>query len=415
MPATSKKSPASIGFATELIPLTEAVTDAAKKEITLTCLQEGPGNLKDRRWYSQGCIEGLEKKVYSRPKVFVNHLQENGADSDNLRDWACTIKKTWLVTEGKRLHRKVLLKVHEDWLWTRCIEAPDQIALSIEGNGAGGPGVMEGEKWTVIESIPYLNAFKLVPYGGNANMGADLVEGAQNPEEDPSMPDFNKLTLAVLKENCSDLYDSIVKEAKADADKASANKLEEAKKAVELAEKAKSGDIKALTDEFEKKQEARFAEQGKVIKALTETNEKLAKRLDDKEVKERLVYKGQMIDRLLSESSIPKEGNTPLLRAALMRLTEKKDGDKTVSVEEQAKAEIAEREKLCAGGEAQVRESGSDGGTKTEKIDPEKLNEAEKEIWEGASFKGQNPDNAVREFRVTEAEKGKKKEAGAAA
>lgn len=414
MPATTKKSSASVKITPEYFPLTEAVLDAPKKEITLTCLQEGPGNLKDRRWYSRGCVEGLESKVYSRRKVIINHLKEG--DDEDLRNWFCTIKKTWTVEEGGRLHRKVKIKVHEDWLWTRCVEAPGEIALSIEGNGAGGPGVIEGEKWTVIESIPYLNAFKLVPYSGNSKMGLDLLEGAQNPEEDPSMPDFNKLTLAVLKENCSDLYDSIVKEAKAEADKASAKKIEEAKKAVELAEKAKNGDMKALEESFEKRLDARLAEQGKVIKSLTDSRDELLKRIDDKDVKERLFVKGALIDGLIEASSIPEEGRTKNFRAALMRLTEKKDGDKTVSVEEQAKAEIAEREKLCAGGEAQVRESGSDGGTKTDKIDPEKLNEAEKEIWENASFSGQNPDNAVRAHRATEAEKEKKgKEAGAAA
>lgn len=403
----------------EIVCLSEAVLDAPKREIVLTCLQEGHGNLKDRHWYSRACVEGLESKVYARRKVFVSHLQENSSASDGLRDWACTITKTWIEEgAGGRVHRKVRLKVHEDWLWRRCEEAPSEIALSIEGRGEGSSQVIEGETWTVIENIPYLNAFKLVPYPGNAKMGADVVEGASNSEEDFPM-DMSKLTIDELKKGRPDLHEAMVKAAGAEiesAAKTASEKLKEAEARADIAEKAKSGDVKALGEQLRKEFDEREAERAKVIEKLVEDKNELTKRLDEKDVRERLAAKGQMVDRMVSASELPPEAKTPRFRETLMRLTEKKDGDKTVSVEEQIKAEIEERAKLCTGGEAKVTESGSGpgSGSISAKIDPDKLNEVEKDIWTQAAFNGEVADQAVIDHRKKLEEDSKKAKEAAA-
>jgi len=102
------------------IQLDEGTADAPKREITLTAIREGAGNARDRRWYERSCIEGLEPLVYSRKKIFYNHLREGLAPgSDDLRDWPATIMKTWLTEGANGVERKVRLKVHDDWLWER--------------------------------------------------------------------------------------------------------------------------------------------------------------------------------------------------------------------------------------------------------------------------------------------------------
>ena len=68
------------------------------------------------------------------------------------------------------------------------------------------------------------------------------------------------------------------------------------------------------------------------------------------------------------------------------------------------KAEIADREKLCAGGEAKVTES---GGGSSSGFNVEKLSEEEEEIYTKAVFANRNGEEAVMEHRK---EKGKKKE-----
>ena len=102
---------------------TDGENGKPKREIVLTCLQEGPGNVVDKRYYTRSAVEGLEKKLYARKKIFVDHLvgEDEQTRGDSLRKWAATVQKTWLVTEADgRVARKVRLKIHEDWLWRRC-------------------------------------------------------------------------------------------------------------------------------------------------------------------------------------------------------------------------------------------------------------------------------------------------------
>jgi len=365
-----------------------------KREIVMTCLQEGPGNPVDKRWYQKSCVEGLESKIYARRKVFVDHLitPEAKEKGDSLHDWAATVMKTWLdVAEGKVV-RKVRLKIHEDWLWRRCEDAPGEIALSIEGRGAGEKGMIDEQEYTIISDIPYLSAFKFVPYPGNARMGADLVEQEQATATEEETMDLSKLTLELLREARPDLMseiEKVVSEMVKKEASAAAKKVEEAaakekselskvseglksqvaelegkvKVAEEAAKKVgseKENDLSALSEQFRKEMKDGFAEQSKVIDGLREEDHGLKQRLDEKEVKEKFLAKEQLIDRLIGEAELPADAITPLFKEDLKRLSEKKDGDKTITVDEQIRERIAERKKLCVGGEAQVTESGAD-------------------------------------------------------
>lgn len=362
-----------------------------KHEITLSCLVEGPGNPVDNRWYKRSAIQNLESKIYSRRKVFVDHLIDEQAKmrGDSLRDWAATIRKTWIEERADgRLERKVKLKIHEDWLWQRCEDAPDEIALSIEGTGAGQKEVIEGHERQAIDDITNLSAFKFVPYPGNAKMGADLVEGQPAEIKEEDAMDLTKLTLAILREGRADIVAEIEagvkKEAESSKSAAVAAAVSEAAKKCEaaieqlngkvsvaesaakkaeekaaLAEKAKAGDVNALTEQFRAEMRDGFAEQAKVIQSLREENLGLKQRLDEKEVRERLHAKDLLIDRLLSESDLPAEAITEVFKGDLRRLSERKEGDKVLTVEEQVRARIADRKKLCAGGSAVVTESGA--------------------------------------------------------
>ena len=404
-PVTSKSRLTDLGNFTDHCSLSEAIVDTGndekgqpKREVELTAIQEGTGNRRDMRWYSRACIESLEALVYSRRKLFYDH-QEAPGGADSIRNWCATIQKTWVVEDAAGvLHRKVRFKVQDQWLWERCVDpvARKELVLSIEGAGAGSKQTIAGEEYTVIEKIHHLTAFKFVPYGGNAKMGADLVEGAKPPTED-SM-DFSKVTLEQLKEARPDLFAKI----EADAQTKAAAAAEAATKQ-KLAEAAASGASKdqlaALTESFQKKLDEVKTAQTSAIKTLEERALAAEKKADGLEIRETLRGKRELVDRLVAESALVPEAKTPKFIARCYAITERKEGDKVLTVEEQVKAEIDEQVKLTTSNFGSVRESGA-GPAKIAGSD--NITEAEGQIGLQAALSGQDPLAAVEAHRTAE-------------
>ena len=348
--------------------LTEAKTDDSagadgkpKHEVVLTALQEGPGNAKDKRWYTREAVIGSEKVFLSRRKLFVDHLAEQApAGSDSLKNWCATLKETWLdnLASG-RVARKVRLKVHEEWLWTRCLEAPEEIALSIEGAGAGKETVIEGETYVAIEKIYHLNAVKFVTYPGNAKMGADLVESSAEPSEELPM-DLKELTESMLRESRPDIIKSFVDAALAEAVKPYVDKLAAAEAQLKAAT-AGSADAGKITAQIAEMKQALSATIDDLRAKLTEADRKL----DAYEVREKLRGKKELVERKLAASELPAEAKTPRFVERLLALSERKitkDGKEEIwTVESQVDAEIAEQKTLITGEFGVVRSSGAAG------------------------------------------------------
>ena len=361
----SKNKLADQGAFTLFFSLTEATRDDSngadgkpKHEIVLTALQEGRGNERDRRYYTREAVIGAEGVFKARKKLFVNHLEEGkAASSEDLRNWCATLKETWIeeLPTGK-VARKVRLKIHEEWLWTRCLEAPEEIALSIEGSGAGKEAVIEGQTFMVIEKIWSLNATKFVTYPGNAKMGADLVESATEefPEETPM--DLKALTEALLKEHRPDLVAAIV----AGVEASYKLKLEEAQKKASLAEAAVAAApnaaafTAAVAAEVKSVRESFNGALDEMKKQLSEADRKL----DAAEVKDRLREKKALVDAKIKESKLAPEAKTERFLARCYAIVERKAGDKTVTVAEQVDAEIAEQLKLTTSEFGTVRTGG---------------------------------------------------------
>jgi len=391
------------------LSLKEAELDDEKHEIVLTLLQEGPGNLRDNRYYTRSCIETAGPVFMSRRKLFFNHLME-GRDfgSTDIKDWAATLKETFTVEgEGGMLHRKGRLKIHEEWLWKRCKEAPEEIAVSIEGQGAGHADVINGKNYHAIEKIVQLNGTKFVPYPGNATMGADLVESEIQKEEEMKIED---LTLKQLQEARPELIEEISKSVTEQAKK----DVEEAKKAAATAAAAKEGDVKAIAEQLE----AKFAKQIEGMKSATSaTIEGLQKkvveaekRADASDIRDRIRAKKDLVNRLVAESDLPTEAKSDHLRERCYVMTEKKGQDKdgkevTISVEEQVKSEIAEQKRLVTGDFGHVRDSGKESGQ------DENLTEAEEQHLREAWFMGSSKSDfpaILKEFRASKKEDEKK-------
>ena len=333
--------------------LSEGVTDDTngkdgkpKHEIVLTALQEGPGNQRDRRWYTREAVINAESLFRARKKLFVNHLNEDAQPgSDDLRNWCATLRYTCIETYGTtgRAARKVRLKIHEEWLWNRCLEAPEEIALSIEGSGAGKEAVIEGQKYMVIEKIWSLSATKFVTYPGNAKMGTDLVEGeAAESLEEMSM-DYKALTLALLKENRPDLFIEIETAVVAPLK----TKLVEAEHRLTEAPKPGAEDIKSAIESALKPIKESFTVTVADLSAKLKESER---KLDGYEIREAVRGRKLMVDQKISESKLPAQAKTPRFLERCYALVERKamkDGKEiVVSVDEQVDAEIAEQLKL---------------------------------------------------------------------
>jgi hypothetical protein len=360
----SKNKLADQGAFTLFFGLSEAKTDDSngadgkpKHEIVLTALQEGRGNERDRRYYTREAVINAEPLFKARRKLFVNHLEEGkSASSEDLRNWCATLKETWIenMPTGK-VARKVRLKIHEEWLWTRCLEAPEEIALSIEGSGAGKEAVVEGQTFMVIEKIWSLNATKFVTYPGNAKMGADLVESATEESPEETSMDLKALTEALLKEHRPDLVAAIISAAEAPLKTA----IQEAEAKAKLAEGAAAAaptpatfaaavaaEVKAVRESFNGALDAMKAQ-------LSEADRKI----DAYEVKTRLADKKALIDSKIKESKLAPEAKTERFLARCYAVSERKEGDKVITVAEQVEAEIAEQLKLTTSEFGAVRGS----------------------------------------------------------
>lgn len=388
----------------------EGTAEAPKREIVLTALKEGAGNPKDKRWYEKSCVEGIEPLVYQRRKIFYNHLAEGRAPaSDDLRDWPATVVKTWLVEgEDGACVRKVRLKVHDNWLWERAKDpiARRELALSIEGRGAGREGEKNGTKYTCIESIYWLNAFKLVPYPGNATMGADTVEAAAAPdtkitEEDPAM-DPKLITLALLEADRPDLIVAI-------ADKVKAKLAEAAKPDASELESA----LKTVREEFSAKLEEREKNHAKVVAALETKLVEADKRLDGAEVREKLAAKEVIIKTVLEGAKLPAEAVTERFLARLNAVVEREVADatgakKTISVREQIEAEVAEMKTLITPKLGAVGAASTNGAPKIDPKLTENLTEADKQWLFEKELLELHRETSIEQYFASKAEAAKK-------
>ena len=121
--------------------------------------------------------------------------------------------------------------------------------------------------------------------------------------------ELGNLTLAIIKEERDDLYSAVLAEGVASRNK----EVDDLK--VELKEhKTKRAEAEA--------------------------------KLDVQEAKAALAEQRAVVDKALSDSDLPEKGITDTFRSTLYGLTESKEGDKVITVEEQIKTQIEDRRAL---------------------------------------------------------------------
>lgn len=328
-----------------------------KKEVVLPILVEGWGNARDKNYYTPRAVMESAHYVLGKNKMYLNHPKaEEDDEPRDIRKWAATVKETWTdKTPDNKTITMGRVQVYDDWLWKRFKEAPGQIGTSLLGRGKARDGIMEGKRANIIESIENVRSCDFVDYPGNTPLGMtyfveseqfeeDLKDDKIKQEEDEMK--LEDLTLETLKEGNPELVKAIEKKAVTD----------------------KENDTKTVAEKEKRDKE---------VKDLKEENKTLKTDLDAIQVKEKLAEKEKLVDKMLKESNLPDVAKTDVFRKLLLDCDEKKDGDKTISVEEQVKALIDDR--LVSIGEKKEESPIKNSGKPNES---EKISEDQKQFNE---------------------------------
>lgn len=316
-------------------PLSEAVVDRELSIIMNVCLLTPYS--KNNRHYTEQAMRGA-LSLFEGAKAFANHPRKS--EQGQVRDVQDLIGKyrNARMESGKLKADLVVLKSQAPWIFDLAEQAPELVGLSLNG---GGKVRKDGSGEETVEQIVTVKSVDLVTEPATTS---SLFEQFNNKEGDMSIA---TIILEELSEKRPDLVtaisESTLKKAKGMED---TQKLQERVK--ELEEEIKKKDLK----------------------------------LDEFGAKEKLAEKRELVEKLLKGSKLHREAPqaiTPTFRRMLESVEERKEGDKTITAEEQIKVLIADREDAVLKETGRVRNMGGekDDGEKKELTD-EQLEESVK-------------------------------------
>lgn len=189
-----------------------------------------------------------------------------------------------------------------------------------------------------------------------------IMKSIKEQQEEEEMP----VTLEAVKAE-KEVYDALVNEIKAKLE--SENKTEQIQKDLEEA-KVKLTETEKALEEAKKEMGDKTKKIEELDKELKESKEKL----DTYEVQEALAQKKEVVDKILEEAKLPKEAVTDIFMESLMAVEEKKDGENTITVEEQVKKLVEDRRVVVGNKKKVVKGSGEE--FKTENLKDKDIDEA---------------------------------------
>lgn len=326
------------GHADIVINEEDRAPSSTKHEMVVTLLREGPGNRFHNNYYTRGALESAMRQVKERPKQYFNHAPDVDNPDRDIRDWASSIIEAWIENgNGSKAQLKARVKVLDNWLWERAISAPEQLAVSIEGRGAGRPETIEGVSYNAIYEIARLNGVNWVDYPGNAGMGVQVLESETEVNQE-----VIPMALKDILEGLKALSEPELAEVKAFFP---AEPPKEDPALVEAAKVAESAKLEAEKKISELSEGLKAAE-AKVAEAEAKATD-LANKVDAFELKAREDAHKALIERLLKASKLEEKHITATFRATLEEVKAQKVNDKELTEEEQMKQLIEDREKIC--------------------------------------------------------------------
>jgi len=327
----------------------ESFDKTGKKEVLVTLLKEGPGNKFHNNYYTRGALNSALKEVLSRPKQYYNHAKDIDNPDRDLRDWASSIQEAWVDTDEPKAKLKARVKVLDNWLWERAKSAPEELAVSIEGKGAGKEEVIEGQPYHAIYEIQHVNGVNWVDYPGNAGMGVQVLEKDKSHAHDNKEED--NMTFKDILEGMKGLSSDELKEMAVSRPEMKEFFMfgppeQDEKTKGEIAELKES--LKTIKTEAESKSKE-FSE--KVI-AIEKEKSELANKVEAHEIKGKEMEKEKLVEKMLSASKLKEEHKTDTFKKQLI----------SCEKEEAMKVLIEDREKICVVKEADPSQPGAGSG-----------------------------------------------------
>jgi len=302
---------------------------------------------------------GMGMSVNCRVKVFSDSKgRENVVDIDKVRSFDCVSEGATISNLWEGLGQKVEQNANPEIEILKDLVEDKVEALFAE----------EGMIQDKLDNDKIRREISDITYIANGLIEKTLYD------EKMSVTDKRKKVMAVfddldkeVKKKLSAIKESITEEENMDKDQIEQiknqaveeyKKSEEAKKAGADLTEAKA-EIKKLEDNLEettKTKDKEIEELKKERDELKSQNQDLKVKLDEKELSEKIAEKKTMIAELTKD--LPKEAITEVFTESLMALQEKKEDDKVITVEEQAKQLVEDRKALLASDSGKVKGSG---------------------------------------------------------
>ena len=193
-----------------MVTLAEAqpMFDRDNRVVWITPIKPGWGNSRDNNYYPASTLqEAVEAGLFDHLKMFRDHPRksdEKELPERSVKDWFATTREA--VWDAERQLPRVPVKVHDDDVYRRFDEAPEQIAFSILGGGSAKPFERDGRKGKFIEGIQKVRSVDWVTEAG-AGGAIDFAESATTEEFDM---DIDNLTADQLREANPKLYEHLV-------------------------------------------------------------------------------------------------------------------------------------------------------------------------------------------------------------
>jgi len=296
------------------VDLSEATLgdDLLVRNVVILGKQSKNSDGKVFREYSNAAMESAVR-IFEGMPAFIDHQEKGKATQHrSVKDMFGTYKNVKVDLQEEKVRGDLQLYDHTLGQHVAAIIKVNPRAVGNSINTGGKVVMRNGIQ--IVEEI-----FARTPAGVKASVDlvgdpattSSLFESTDLDKE--SEMDLKDLTLAELREQRPDLFDKLIAEGKTQS----------------------SGDLAKLTEEIKTlKDEA--------VK-LTESKQALTVKVDAFGAKEAMASQHKEVDALLTEAKLPKEAVTEVFKSILYALVERKDGDKTITVKEQATSLIEDR------------------------------------------------------------------------
>lgn len=206
--------------------LEEAIGPVNGREVEVTIIKAGFGNPVNKHYYGADMLREAASR-FADTHIYADHehdvtAQRKRGGVRSTKDLVGVITESWWDEASQEIKGKATIL--RDWVMEIVKAKPDVLGLSLAGSaGSIKHGVISGSQAKIVESISKIKSVDLVTQAGAGGKIHRILESLMQEEADMAL---ENITIADLKEHRSDLVESIVEAAKAEALSEAGNDLD---------------------------------------------------------------------------------------------------------------------------------------------------------------------------------------------